>query len=143
MNTPIPDTTNWTPRDYYKHNLPAIIAFIERKPIQFYFADESRWEDYGGNLVNDSAPYFSAPYFSAKLFRSTPEQQYIPWTQETCPRDGWIRKINLPSIYRILTIGPVGVAFGRQSYSYEGLVDVYEYSLDGRTNWIPCGELKG
>ena len=66
--------------------------------------------------------------------------RYDPWTFETCPREGWLRRCGVPSkIWRINVVGLYQNAFSVGGESARYLVNNHEYSADGLTNWTPAG----
>lgn len=126
-----PSTYGWSTSDYLKYNMPAIEAAIRKEKIQVYLS----CNEWGAPL------HLESPDFGSRLFRPAPKPVVELWTFDTAPRAGWIRfKVNPTCIHLIDSINTNGLNFAPNGFNcYKDLLEYAEWSVNGRTDWIPCG----
>jgi len=118
-------------------------AWVDEKPIQYRTISVSNtWIDVSkdGSLAWD---------WSINEYRIKPEPTLVPWTYNTCHRNGWIKDKSKPCgpAAKIVNIGNLWVVVfdmhGKaQAIFFDALKKDYEYSQNGIDNWQPCGSLK-
>lgn len=102
-----------------------IVAYIENDEFLRTFHTNGKW--YGGQSDRD-------------LFLAV-GPKLRPWRDRSeVPLNAWFRSksCEIAPWYRALWIVEEGVRLASSDFTFEGLLDLWVYSIDGKT-WLPCG----
>ncbi len=117
--------------------LPILLAFAERKTIQYKDSGMRQWVDID--------PSQSIHFVEPNCYRIKTTLTYRPWKPEEVPVGAVLRHKTVAPLCRrmILQSNDNGIILPYCStvykYSFEEILRDYEHSLNQGHTWLPCG----